>query len=225
MKACARQSRSSHARGGVAREALTITARDATRADIRAEAAAVRARLATLPLDDDERPIHTPTCTPYRRHWREPEIGAHSELERTMLFESTTPRCMCSPRRSMAALLPGAGRLLCMHCLRSATCRCKAISAGALRCWPNLLTRPCAALRTTPASTPRARADCAAGGRGRRAPAFDAYTHAIVDGPAHGVVDATEVVIGILINAVVPRMALTTDTIVYHHTPEQSMKP
>jgi chaperonin GroEL len=55
---------------------------------------------------------------------------------------------------------------------------------------------------------------------------FDAFDHAIVDGPAHGVVDAAEVVIGTLRNAVsCALMALTTDTIVYHRAPEQSLNP
>lgn len=208
-----------------AHEGLTIVAQDAHRAALRDEAAAVQTRLAAMPISDADRPELTRRLATLTGGVGELKIGASSQLERTLLFDTATRalHVLTAAQRSGVVAGGGAALVHALPALRDLPLE------GDRRMGASLLAECLdAPLRQiahnagvdSPAVIAHRVAEAGAPA------AFDAFTHAIVDGPAHGVADAAEVVIGILLNAVsCALMALTTDTIVYHRAPEQSLNP
>lgn len=208
-----------------AHEGLTIVAQDSHRADIRNEAAAVQARLGAMPISDAERPELTRRLATLTGGVGELKIGAHSQLERTMLFDMATRalHVLAAGQRSGVVAGGGAALVHVLPALRDLPLEGDKRMGAALLA--ECLDAPLRQIAhnsgvDSPAVIAQRVAEAGA------PTAFDAYSHALVNGPAHGVVDAAEVVIGILLNAVsCALMALTTDTIVYHRAPEQSLNP
>ena len=213
------------ARVEFAHEGLTLVAQDAHRADIRAEAAAVQARLAAMEPTDADRPELTRRLATLTGGVGELKIGANSQLERTMLFDTATRALHVLTAAQRSGVVAGGGAAF-IHALPALDALPLAgDQAAGARLLAESLDAPLRQIAHN------AGVDSSAVIAQRVADAgapmtFDAYSHALVDGPAQGVVDATEVVIGILLNAVsCALMALTTDTIVYHRAPEQSLNP
>lgn len=209
----------------LAREALTLFAHESFSATIRAEAASVQTRLTTMALNDEERPVLTRRLATLTGGIGELKIGAHSELERTLLFDKATRalHVLTAAQRGGVVAGGGAAFVHALPALRDLPLQGdQAAGAALLAACLDAPLRQIA--HNAGVDAPRLIAQRVADAGAPAA--FDAYTHALVDGPACGVVDATEVVIGILVNAVgCAHMALTTDTIVYHRAPEQSMNP
>jgi chaperonin GroEL len=213
------------ARVEFAHEGLTLVAQDLARADIRAEAEALQARLGSLEATDADRLELTRRLATLTGGVGELKIGANSQLERTLLFESATRALHVLTAAQRGGVVAGGGAAL-LHALSAledlplngdqragATLLAECLDAPLRQIAHNAgVDSPIViAHRVAEAGAPMT---------------FDAFDHAIVDGPAHGVVDAAEVVIGTLRNAVsCALMALTTDTIVYHRAPEQSLNP
>ncbi len=213
------------ARVEFAREGLTIVAQGGQQADIRAEAEAVQARLAAMAVSDADRPELTRRLATLTGGVGELRIGANSQLERTMLFDTATRALHVLRAAQRSGVVAGGGSAF-VHARQAVA---DLPLTGDQRMGAALLEECLDAplrqiARNAGVDSPAVMVQRVA--EGGAPMAFDAYSHAIVNGPEGGVVDAAAVVVGILRSAVsCAAMALTTDTIVYHRAPEQSMKP
>lgn len=213
-------------RAEFAHEGLTLVAPDANRAVLRAEATAVQARLAArTAFSNEERAALVRRLATLTGGVGELKIGANSELERTMLFENAKRALHVLTAAQRSGVVAGGGAAL-VHALPAlhglpldgdralgAALLAECLDAPLRQIAHNAgVDSPAVITQRVAETGPPA--------------AFDAFSHTIVNGPAQGVVDAAEVVIGILLNAVsCALMVLTTDTIVYHRAPEQSLHP
>ncbi len=104
------------ARAEFVHERLTVAAIDADRSDIRAAAADVQARLATLDSSDADRPELTRRLATLTGGIGELKIGAHSDLERNMLFDKATRALQVLAAAQRSGVVAGGGAAL-VHAL------------------------------------------------------------------------------------------------------------
>lgn len=208
-----------------AHEALTVITHDAHRASLRREAEAVQARLAALPFDDTERPALTRRLATLTGGIGELKVGAASEAERALLFETATRTLRVLTSAQRTGVVPGAGAAL-IHAIPAV----QAIQVdGDAAYGVRLLAEALPAILQQIARN--AGVDHPAGVAHKVAEAgppttWDALSGRIVDAQAAGIVDGADITIAILVNAVsCALMALTTDVIVYHAKPKTSMEP
>jgi chaperonin GroEL len=206
-------------------DGLTVVATAAHRDDIRHEAEAVQQVLREMPFSDPTRPILTRRLATLSGGVGELKIGANSQLERNVLFDTAERALRVLTTASRHGVVPGGGAAL-VHASKAV----KDLSlTGDIAFGASLLGEALSAplrqiAHNAGADHPQlfAQRVLDAGGRAT----FDAFTSSVVDADEAGIVDSTEVTIATLLSAVsCALMALTTDTIVYHRNPVQSMEP
>lgn len=206
-------------------EGITISAADRFRPEIRREAAALQARLDTLPHDDGDRPALLRRLSTFTGGIGLLKIGAHSQLERDVLHETAGRALKVLGAALRGGVVAGGGATFA-HA--AAAVRALPLSGDALfgaRLLADTLSAPLEQIaRNAGADAPTAVALRVA--EAGAPTTYDATTGRMVDAFAAGILDAASVAEAVLRNATsCALMALTTGTIVYHAKPEQSFEP
>lgn len=212
-------------RAEYAHDGLTLVAQESRRDAIRREAEALQGYLASVPLDDPDRPMLAQRLATLTGGVGELKIGAHSQLERAMLFDTATRGLKVLAQAQRTGVVAGGGGAL-VHAIPAVRAldlddearAGAAVVADALAAPLKQIARnagvehPAAiAARVAEAGPPAT---------------FDVYSGTMVDAHQAGVLDSAAVAAAALSGAVsCALMALTTDVIVYHRNPQQSFEP
>jgi chaperonin GroEL len=212
-----------------ARDGFVLVAPKEARAAIQDEVTKLRQYIQETPLDDEDRPKHVKRLATLTGGVGRLKIGASSKLEREMLYQQAQRSFNVLSAAQHRGVVPGGGAAL-LHC--AAAVRQASAMNGAdadeimgMQLIERVLEEPLRQIvHNARLDTPAVIVDkvLSAG----ESAAYDALTGRVVDAHEEGLLDAADVVATILKTAVSGAiMALTTDAIVYHREPEQSMTP
>jgi chaperonin GroEL len=216
-----------------ARDGVALQATRERRTLLNAEVAALHQRLAPLPFDAPERPALVRRLATLSGGMAELRIGASSQYERDRLHASAERGLKVLTAALRGGAVAGAGAAF-VHALPALEEHAGALQAGSpahadrafgARLLVESLDAPLAQIaRNAGVNHPAA---IVAQVAERGAPwTWDALESRLVDSSCSGLLDATDVVIAALSGAVsAAQMALTTDAIVYHRNPQQSLEP
>ena len=214
-------------RAEFADKALVVVANRGERDTIQSEVGSLRARLATMPANDEDRPKLVQRLGTLTGGVGELHIGAHTKTQREQLESSAERALKVLSAAQRSGVVPGGGASL-HHCgvhLQQTLAQSdqpeavrygmqilvKALSAPLIQIVENsrLHHGPVICQRLTDAGVPST---------------YDAVSGAVVDAHVSGILDVTDVVATVLQTAVSgAMMALSTDAIVYHRKPEQEL--
>ena len=208
---------------------LVIVAEDANRAIIQQEITNLRTHINDLPLDDDDRPKFIKRLATLTGGVGELKIGAHSKGEREMLEAQAERAFKVLSAAQHDGVVAGGGAAL-FHCIPALHAAADKMTehediAQGIRLLANALAAPLRQIIvnagvSAPAVVMQQVRD------GGPTTTFDALTGQVVDAYTGGVLDVTDIVVKVLqIAASGANMALSTDTIVYHRKPQESMTP
>ncbi|MGL4648509.1 MAG: TCP-1/cpn60 chaperonin family protein, partial [Caldilineaceae bacterium] len=211
-------------------DGLAILVAADRRLAMRNEADAVRQRLAALPFNDSGRAPLVHRLAMLSGGIAELKIGAGSQLERDRLHATAERALKVLTLAQRGGAVPGAGAAL-IHALPAVRAladdpdRLPGDRNFGARLLAESLDAPLAQIARNAAVEHPAAVVARVADFG--APfTWDAHTNQVVDAHASGLLDATEVVTAVLTGAVsAALMALTTDVIVYHRNPAQSLEP
>lgn len=212
-----------------ANKGFVLVAPKESRGAIQDEVNKLRHYIAETPLDDEDRPKYVNRLSTLTGGVGRLKIGATSKLEREMLYQQAQRSFHVLSAAQRKGVVPGGGAAL-LHC--AAAVRAAIAMNGAdsdeiagMRLIERVLEEPLRQIvHNAHIDTPAVIVDrvLSAGS----AATYDATQGKVVDAYETGIVDAADVVATILQTAVSGAiMALTTDAIVYHREPEQSMTP
>ena len=207
---------------------LIVTATGERRNMVQHEIAAARRRLAALAYDDSERPALIRRLAALSGGLGVLKIGDYYSTGRDLRRAQAERAWKVLSAVQRGGVVPGGGATL-LHCqtavLAAADHEADADVALGMRVLAHALPAPQRQILLNASVAAPAvylhRLQTAG------APAaFDVLSSTVVDAHAQGLLDATDVVLGILDSAVSgATMALSTDTIVYHRKPKQSTTP
>lgn len=212
-----------------ARDGLSIQASDDRREELRREAESVQQRLLQLDFDDDERPPLARRLGVLTGGIAELKIGAHSSIARDALHATATRtlRLLGSAQRS--GVVSGAGAAY-VHAAKTLTRANPALAElsddafAGVRLLADALAAPLATIARN-AGHEHPAAVVVQVREGGIECTWDAYSGRIVDATETGILDAVDVATTVLGSAIsCALMALTTDVIIYHKKPKQSLK-
>lgn len=207
---------------------LVLTMEGARRGLIQTQIAELSGRLAQLPYDDEERPVLTRRLAALTGGIGILKIGAYHQPARDLRRAQAERAWKVLSAVQRGGVVAGGGAAL-LHCqsavLDAAAQESETDCALGMRVLAQALTAPQRQILinggvAAPAVYLRQLAELGA-------PAsYDVTTAAVVDAQQHGLLDATDVLIAVLQAAVSGgAMMLSTDTIVYHRKPQQSLTP
>jgi len=212
-----------------ARDGFVLVAPKEARAAIQDEVTKLRHYIAETPLDDEDRPKYVKRLATLTGGVGRLKIGASSKLEREMLYQQAQRAFNVLSAAQHNGVVPGGAAAL-VHC--TGAVRNAALSNGAdpdelmgLRLVERVLEAPLRQIvQNARLDTPAVIVDQVR--TAGEAATYDALYGRVVDAYESGILDVTDVVATIFKTAVSGAiMALTTDAIVYHREPEQSMTP
>lgn len=208
---------------------LVVMAHDANRAAIQQEVTSLRTRVDSLPLDDEDRPKLIKRLGTLTGGVGELKIGAHTKGEREMRQAQAERALKVLSSAQRGGVVAGGGAAL-FHCI-PALCQAADQMSGqeevahGIRLLARALAAPLrqiirnAGVDASELMMQRVR------DAGPQA-TFDVFSGSVVDAYTAGVLDVTDIVTKVLqIAASGATMALSTDTIVYHRKPQESMTP
>lgn len=193
--------------------------------EVQERIAEIRAQLAHLPQSDDERPKLITRLSALSGGMGVLKVGASTKTERTVRAENAERALKVLSAAQKGGVVPGSGAAL-IHALNALTpfnlneeemmgvqVAIRALSAPLRQIAINSHAEsPAGIVERVRSSGPSA--------------AYDAMTNQIVDAHAAGVLDVTDVLVAALETASSGAlMALSTDTIVYHRKPKESLEP
>lgn len=208
---------------------LVVMAHDANRAAIQQEVTSLRVRVDSLTLDDEDRPKLIKRLGTLTGGVGELKIGAHTKGEREMRQAQAERALKVLSSAQRGGVVAGGGAAL-FHCIPAL---CQAADqmngqeevAHGIRLLARALAAPLrqiirnAGVDASELMMQRVR------DAGPQA-TFDVFSGSVVDAYTAGVLDVTDIVTKVLqIAASGATMALSTDTIVYHRKPQESMTP
>ncbi len=211
-----------------ASKGVVVVAHDSKRADIQAEVSRLRHLVAETPLDDEERPKYARRLATLTGGVGELKIGAHAKGEREVREAQATRAFKVLSAAQRGGVVPGGGAAL-YHCvpalLEAADAQWDDSVAQGMRVLATAISAPLEQIIVNSgASAPKVYMQ-----RLRDAgeeSTYDAQTEQVVDAFQSGVLDVADVVAQMLhIAASGAMMALSTDAIVYHRKPKQSLQP
>lgn len=210
-------------------EGIVIVANREAREPIQAEVSQVRAYIESTPLDDEDRVKHVKRLGTLTGGIGRLKIGASSKLEREMMYQQAQRSFNVLSAAQRGGVIPGGGAAL-LHCVSALQATAAANGASeeeimgiqlVARVLPIVLSQIVknAGLDHPPVIIDRL---CTAGPEYT----YDALNGRIVNAYETGILDVVDVVSTALSTASSgAMMALTTDAIVYHKKPEQSIHP
>ncbi|MFN8439766.1 MAG: TCP-1/cpn60 chaperonin family protein [Caldilineaceae bacterium] len=204
---------------------LVIVTPPEARATIRETVNALRFQLSELPFNDEERPKLVRRLSTLTGGLGELKIGAYNQPERDQLEEYSSRALKVLSSAQKGGVVAGAGAAL-LHCVPAVNAiQAEGDVAVGVKLLATVLSAPLRQILVNygvPSEALYLQQIADAG-----APAsFDARTGEVVNGFSDGVLDVTDVTVDVLQTAISGAlMALTTDAIVYHKNPQQSMEP
>jgi len=211
-----------------ANKGVVVVAHDSKRADIREEVAHLRQRLIDTPLDDDDRPKYARRLGTLTGGVGELKIGAHAKEDRAIREAQAERAFKVLSAAQRGGVVPGAGAAL-YHCVPDLLAAADAetddnIAAG-MRVLAIALSAPLEQiLINAGVSAPKVQMQNIRDGGPTTT--YDALSDKVGDAVTCGVLDVTDVVSQMLhIATSGAMMALSTDAIVYHRKPKQSLQP
>jgi chaperonin GroEL len=207
---------------------LVLTMEGARRSVIQTQIADLSSRLAHLPYDDEERPVLTRRLAALTGGIGILKIGAYHQPARDLRRAQAERAWKVLSAVQRGGVVAGGGAAL-LHCqaavVAAADQETEADCALGMRVLAQALTAPQRQILTNggvaaPAVYLQQLAELGAPA------AFDVTTATVVDAQQRGLLDAADVVAAVLQAAVSgATMLLSTDTIVYHRNPQQSLTP
>jgi chaperonin GroEL len=211
-------------------DGLAILPLPERRQSVRQEAEAIGQRLALLPFNAHERPALVRRLATMTGGLAVLKVGASSERERARLHATAERALKVLTAAQRGGAVPGGGAALvhaapAVRALAADSTRLAGDQAFGARLLAESLDAPMAQIARN-AGVDHPAAVVARVAEAGAPWAWDAHTGAVVDAHTSGLLDATEVTTAVLSGAVsAALMALTTDTIVYHRNPQQSLEP
>ncbi len=207
------------------KDLLIVAASGVNRAAVQEEAAQLQTRAAQLGYDAEERKLLTRRISTLTGGVAELKIGANSQPQRELLNAKAERGLKVVAAAQRSGVVAGAGAAL-IHASRAidhtGATGDRALGVELLK---RTLTAPLRQIAVNAGvDSPEGMVQRV---RDAEAPAtFDAFSHNVVDANQAGILDAAELVATVLQTAVsAGLMALTTDAIVYHRKPMQSLEP
>lgn len=207
---------------------LVLTMEGARRSFIQAQIAELSNRLARLPYDDEERPLLTRRLAALTGGIGILKIGAYHQPARDLRRAQAERAWKVLSAVQRGGVVAGGGAAL-LHCqsavLAAAAQETEADCALGMQVLAQALAAPQRQILTNggvaaPAVYLHQLAELGAPA------AYDVTAGAVVDAQQHGLLDATDVLVAVLQAAVSgAAMMLSTDAIVYHRKPQQSLTP
>lgn len=206
-------------------EGLVIVTPPESRALIRDSVNALRARLEDMPFSDEDRPKLVRRLSTLTGGLGELKIGAHNQPERDQLEEYSSRALKVLSSAQKSGVFAGGGAALHHSAKALLEIPAEGDVAVGIRLMSKVLSSPLEQILIN-SSVPSAALFMQQIGEAGAPYTFDAHSGSIVDGFSAGILDVTDVTIDVLQTAVSGAlMALTTDAIVYHKTPKESMEP
>ena len=207
---------------------LVVVAHDTNRDVVQQEITNLRTHITALPLDDEDRPKYIKRLSTLTGGVGELKIGAHSKGEREML-EAQAERAfkvLSSAQRDGVVAGGGAALFHCIPALNAAADQTADDDiAQGIRLLANALATPLRQIAIN-AGVPAPAVILQQVRDGGTNVTFDALSGRVMDAYEAGVLDVTDIVTKVLqIAASGATMALSTDTIIYHRKPQESMTP
>ncbi|MCB0088088.1 MAG: hypothetical protein KDE54_09265, partial [Caldilineaceae bacterium] len=216
-------------RAEYANEGIVIVANRDARDAIQTEVSHVRAYIEDTPLDDEDRSKHVKRLGTLTGGIGRLKIGTSSKLEREMMFQQAQRSFNVLSAAQRGGVIPGGGAGL-LHCIPALEATAAANGAAeeeimGMQLVARVISTPFfqivknAGMDHPPVIIERVRT---AGVEYT----YDALNGRIVNAYESGILDVVDVVSTALATAASgAMMALTTDAIVYHKEPKQSMQP
>lgn len=215
-------------RAEFANNSVVIVAPDHNRADVQQEVLNLRKYIAELPLDDEDRPKHVKRLATLTGGVGELKIGAHTKGERELreVQSERSFKVLSAALHSGVAPGGGAAYFHCIPALEIAAAQEPDLEvAQGIKLLARALKTPLRQIITNAGMSSPEWIIQQVADAGVNA-TFDAVNQRVIDAYEAGVLDATDVLIKVLrIAASGATMALSTDTIVYHKKPKESMTP
>jgi chaperonin GroEL len=207
---------------------VVIVPQDTTRAEIQDEITRLRRFIAEAPLDDEERPKLIKRLATLTGGVGELKIGAHTKGERELreVQSERSFKVLSSAQRSGVVAGGGSALIHCVPALMAAAAqeRDDDVAQG-MRVLARGLSQPLRQIVIN-AQAPAPEVFVNQVREGGVGVTFDALNYRVVNAFEAGILDATDVLTRVLhIAASGAMMALSTDTIIYHKKPQESMTP
>jgi chaperonin GroEL len=211
-----------------ANKGVVIVAHDSKRTDIQDEVSRLRKLVTETPLDDEERPKYVRRLGTLTGGVGELKIGAHVKGDREVRETQAQRAFKVLSAAQRGGVVPGGGAAL-YHCIPALLAAAEAQTDDNMAAGMRILATALAA--------PLEQILINAGVDAPKVPmqqirdhgpsaTYDVFADAVVDAFTSGVLDVTDVVSQLLhIAASGAMMALSTDAIVYHRKPQQSLQP
>lgn len=208
-----------------ANDVLTIVANPADRVRVQQEITALQSRLATTAMDDEARPMLVHRLARLTGGVAELKIGASTQAHRDMLYSKAERALHVLSAAQRGGVVAGAGAAL-VHAIPAVrSVAAEGDEAMGIELLARALSAPLRQIVSnshtiSPAVVVQAVAEAGA-------PAtFDVYSGQVGDAASSGVLDVADVLTAVVQTAASGAlMALTTDAIVYHRKPVQSIEP
>lgn len=211
-----------------ANKGVVIVAHDSKRTDIQAEVSRIRQLILDTTLDDEERPKYARRLGTLTGGVGELKIGTYAKGEREVREAQAARSFKVLSAAQRGGVVPGGGAAL-YHCIPTLLAAADAEQDDNIAQGMRVLAAAIAAPLEQIITNSGANAPKVYMQRIRDAgphTTYDATTGAVVDATQSGILDVTDVVTQMLhIAASGAMMALSTDAIVYHRNPQQSLKP
>lgn len=211
-----------------ANKGVVVVAHDSKRADIREEVSRLRQLIVETPLDDEERPKYARRLATLTGGVGELKIGTYAKGDREVREAQATRAFKVLSSAQRGGVVPGGGAAL-YHCIPTLLAAADAERDDNVAQGMRILARAIAApleqiIMNAGVDAPKVYMQQVQDGGPTMT--YDATQDQVVDAFQSGVLDVTDVVAQMLqIAASGAMMALSTDAIVYHRKPKQSLKP
>lgn len=211
-----------------ANKGVVVVAHDSKRADIQDAVSRLRTLVTETPLDDEERPKYMRRIATLTGGVGELKIGTHAKGEREVRKVQAERSFKVLSAAQRGGVIPGGGAAL-YHCIPTLLAAADAEPddnvAQGIRVLASAMAAPLEQIlinagESAPQVQMQQIRDAGPGST------YDAACGKIVDAFEHGVLDVTDVVTQMLhVAASGAMMALSTDAIVYHRKPKESLQP
>ncbi len=211
-----------------ANKGVVVVAHDSQRAEIQDEVSRLRRLVVDTPLDDEDRPKYMRRLATLTGGVGELKIGAHVKGEREVREAQATRSFKVLSAAQRGGVVAGGGAGL-FHCIPAVLAAADAESDEGVAQGMRLLAKALAApleqiITNSGLGVPRVFMQQIRDGGPNTT--FDVFAGKVVDAYTSGVLDVNDVVAKVLhIAASGAMMALSTDAIVYHRKPQQSLQP
>lgn len=211
-----------------ANNSVVVVAPENKRHDVQLEVANLRQHILDLPLDAEDRPKHIKRLAALTGGVGELKIGAHAKNERSVREAQAERSLKVLSAAQRGGVVAGGGAAL-FHCIpalhEAASRESDEHVAQGMRLLALALEAPLQQIIINSGeAAPKVFMQRIRDGGPTRT--YDAVRHQVVDAFSAGVLDVTDVVAQMVhIAASGAMMALSTDAIVYHRKPKESLQP